>query len=145
MSSFVISKCGHINAAGFSFGITPQSKISLHGNTLLTMAYRLQAETASAVFFRLISRYGLKIVYRKHKPLHNVAHFRCFFCKSRCCNIFGKSKMGSCAFLHRSARLFWQTDIFLYFFRQNYYNRNISFFRGRRTAPTYIKERTVFQ
>ena len=47
MSSFVISKCGHINAAGFSFGITPQSKISLHGNTLLTMAYRLQAETAS--------------------------------------------------------------------------------------------------
>ena len=70
MSSFVISKCGHINAAGFSFGITPQSKISLHGNTLLTMAYRLQAETASAVFFRLISRYVLKIFYRKNKPLH---------------------------------------------------------------------------
>ena len=79
MSSFVISKCDYTKAAGFSFGITPQSKISLHGNTLLTMAYRLQAETASAVFFRLISRYGLKIVYRKHKPLHNVAHFRCFF------------------------------------------------------------------
>ena len=97
------------------FWFMPQSKISLHGNTLLTMAYRLQAETASAVFFRLISRYGLKIVYRKHKPLHNVAPFRCFFCKSRCCNIFGKSKMGSCAFLHRSARLFGKLTFFFIF------------------------------
>ena len=92
MSSFVISKCGHINAAGFSFGITPQSKISLHGNTLLTMAYRLQAETASAVFFRLISRYGLKIVYRKHKPLHNVAPFRCFFAKAAAAIYSAKAK-----------------------------------------------------